>query len=225
MADPLPLTPDLLIHAYRQGVFPMARSRRGAIDWYSPDPRTILPLDAFHVPRSLGRRARSGRFLLTRDVAFEAVIRACSEPRPYEPQTWINPAIIRAYCGLHRMGLGHSVEAWRRRPVADSPGRAAEPVADEPPPAGLDDERFELVGGLYGVALGGVFFGESMFSRATDASKVCLVHLVEHLRSRGFVLLDVQTNSNHMARFGTIEVPREEFLVLLEEALEVGASW
>ncbi|MCX5661571.1 MAG: leucyl/phenylalanyl-tRNA--protein transferase [Planctomycetota bacterium] len=216
MAAPIPLTPELLIHAYRQGVFPMARSRHGAIDWYSPDPRAILPLDAFHASHSLGRRSRSGRYVVTRDVAFHAVISACSEPRPYQKQTWINPAIIRAYAGLHAMGVAHSVESWLPRDEARAAGQT---------PAGLDDDRFELVGGLYGVALGGAFFGESMFSKATDASKVCLVHLVEHLRERGFVLLDVQCNSPHMARFGTIDVPREEFLAKLEAALEVGAPW
>lgn len=218
MASSIPLTPDLLVHAYRQGVFPMARSRRGAIDWYSPDPRAILPLEGFHASHSLGRRSRSGRYLVTRDVAFEAVIRACSEPRKQQQQTWISPAIINAYVRLHEAGIAHSVESWRpREPRADG--------AAMPAPAGADDPRYELVGGLYGVALGGAFFGESMFSKATDASKVCLVHLVEHLRERGFALLDVQVNSPHMARFGTIDIPRAEFLEKLEAALELPAKW
>lgn len=197
------LTSELLIAAYQQGVFPMARSRHArVIDWYSPDPRAVLPLDRFHCPRTLRQRIARNEFELRHDTAFDEVVAACAEPRKGHPDTWINREIRRAYGELHAAGQAHSVEAWRE-------GR--------------------LVGGLYGVHLGGAFFGESMFHRAdlggTDASKVCLAHLVDHLRSRGFILLDVQTNSSHMARFGVIDIPRRCYLQLLEQALKVAAQW
>jgi leucyl/phenylalanyl-tRNA--protein transferase len=197
------ITPDLLIAAYCQGIFPMARSRESrTIDWYSPEMRAILPPDGLRVSRSLRQRVASGVFEIRCDTAFEEVVKGCAEPRRGERQTWINAEICRAYTELAEMGLAHSVEAWR-------------------------DGR--LVGGLYGVHLGGAFFGESMFHRAdlggTDASKVCLVHLVEHLRSRGFCLLDVQTSSEHMARLGVIEIPREAYLTLLADALDQPAAW
>lgn len=199
----LQLTPQLLVAAYCQGVFPMARSRHAAtIEWYSPDPRGILPLDRFHCPRTLRQRVRSGVFEVRHDTAFAEVIASCAQPRPDHVDTWINREIRQAYGELHELGFAHSVEAWR-------------------------DGR--LVGGLYGVALGGAFFGESMFHRpevgGTDASKVCLVKLVEHLRERGFTLLDTQMTSAHMARFGATEVSRRQYLKLLEKALEIEARW
>jgi len=199
MPDYPPFTPELVVAAYCQGLFPMAQSRRGRINWYSPDPRAILPLDQFHVPRSLAKVMRSGRFILTRDRAFAQVIEACSQPRPQQPQTWISPRIMAVYTALHQAGLAHSVEAWQLDDGAQQP---------------------TLVGGLYGVSLGAAFFGESMFSRRTDASKVCLVHLVEHLRARAFRLLDVQFHTDHLARFGVTEIPRAEYLRQLHEALE-----
>ena len=199
----LQLTPQLLIAAYCQGVFPMARSRHApTIEWFSPDPRAILPLERFHCPRTVRQRMRQGCFDIRRDTAFAEVIAACSEPRAQHIDTWINRQVRRAYTELHEHGHAHSVEAWR-------------------------DGR--LVGGLYGVALGGAFFGESMFHRpdlgGTDASKVCLAHLVEHLTVRGFVLLDIQTHSPHMARFGAIDIARREYLRRLERALKVEARW
>ena len=201
------LSPQLLVRAYSQGVFPMARGRSGLIDWYSPDPRAILPLEQFHTSHNLRKRVRRGDYDVTHDRAFEQVIRLCAVPRPDESGTWINDQIIDAYVRLHHAGLAHSVETWRP---------ATTQSADDGP---------TLVGGLYGVALGGAFFGESMFSRATDASKVCLVHLVEHLRKQGFMLLDVQYTSAHMAQFGVVEVARDRYLQLLDEALRCGASW
>ena len=197
------LTPELVVRAYCMGAFPMADGRRGRIGWYTADPRALLPLEegGFKVSRSLRRRVKSGCYRVTRDRAFERVIRACAEPRPGEVDTWINQDIIRVYSQLHDAGLAHSVEAWSGE--------------DEP----------ELVGGLYGVALGGVFFGESMFHRATDASKVCLVHLVEHLRAHGFELLDVQFENPHLKQFGVVEVPREAYMQRLERALGSGARW
>lgn len=197
------LTPELVVRAYCVGAFPMSDSRDGEIRWYSPDPRALLPLEEgrFKVSRSLRRRVNSGCYRVTMDRAFERVIRACAEPRPSEAQTWINDAIIDVYYQLHAAGLAHSVEAW------------------------VDEDEPELVGGLYGVSLGGAFFGESMFHRATDASKVCLVKLVEHLRDNGFGLLDVQFVNPHLEQFGVYEISRDEYLGRLETALKSGARW
>lgn len=184
-----PLTPELIVAAYCRGIFPMA-DEAGEIGWYSPDPRAVFPLDAFHVPRSLAKTIRRRTFEVRVDTAFEAVMRGCAE----RDLTWISEDIVRSYTALHRLGLAHSVEAWRE-------GR--------------------LVGGLYGVSLGGAFMGESMFSRETDASKVCLVFLVERLRERGYVLLDSQMATEHLAKFGQIEIPRREYLRQLRAALKL----
>ena len=194
---------SLLLRAYAQGVFPMADPRTGRIEWYSPDPRAIFPLDGgFHVPKSLARVAKSGVFELRSDGAFEQVIRACAEPRPDRRETWLDARLIEPYVELHRAGFAHSVEAWRE-------GR--------------------LVGGLYGVHLGGAFFGESMFSRpelgGRDSSKLCLVKLVERLRAGSFRLLDTQFTTAHLARFGCVEIPRKEYLRRLSAALRIEAHW
>lgn len=190
-----PLSPDLLLYAYQQGIFPMADpDEDNAIYWYAPDPRGILPLDAFHVPKTLAKLVRQERFTVTRDQAFEAVIRACSE----REETWISEAIIATYTTLHQLGVAHSVECW---------------------------QEGTLVGGLYGVSLGGAFFGESMFNRMRDASKVALVHLVSHLNTRGFVLLDTQFVTPHLARFGAIEIPKATYETRLQHALMTPVSW
>ncbi len=201
--QPDKLTPDLVVRAYCVGAFPMADGRDGPIGWYSPDPRAVIPLDegGFKVPRSLRRRVRSGAYRVTMDRAFEQVIRACAEPRLSAADTWINDEVIDVYNQLHHAGLAHSVEAWS------------------------GDEGTELVGGLYGVALNGAYFGESMFHRATDASKVCLVVLVDHLRARGFELLDVQFVNPHLEQFGVLEITRDEYLSRLERALNSGVRW
>ena len=174
----------------------------GEIHWYSPDPRAILPLDGLHVPKSLRRRLQQEPFELRFDTAFEEVMRACAEPRPEREETWIDERLIEAYVGLHDQGCAHSVEAW------------------------LDGR---LVGGLYGVSLGGAFFGESMFSRpeigGSDASKICLVALVEALRAGGFELLDTQFWTPHLGRLGCVEIPRVEYLRALGSALEHSARW
>ncbi len=190
------LTPDLLLAAYAQGVFPMAHE--DGIYWYDPDPRTILPLDGFYLPRRLARTVRSGRFEVQVDTAFRTVMEACAEPATGRESTWISPELVDVYTRLHDMGYAHSVEAWQ---------------------AG------ELVGGLYGVAIRGLFAGESMFSRATDASKVALVHLVERLRQRSFQLLDVQFTTHHLARFGAIEISRTEYKLRLKHALQVACRF
>jgi leucyl/phenylalanyl-tRNA--protein transferase len=200
--DPERPNAKLLLRAYARGIFPMADPRTGTIDYYSPDPRAVIPLDGFHLPRSLARVAKSGLFELRSDTAFEAVIRACAEPRPDRPETWLDERLVRAYVELHARGFAHSVEAWRA-------GR--------------------LVGGLYGVHLGAAFFGESMFSRpeagGRDSSKLCLAALVGWLREGGFHLLDTQFRTPHLARFGCIELPRALYLERLEEALERRGRW
>ena len=183
------IDPGLLLRAYREGLFPMALED-GDIGWFSPDPRGIVPLDMFHVPARLARVIRSGRFEVRVDTAMTDVIRACAEGR--EEGTWISEQIVRSYLVLFALGYAHSVEVWRE-------GR--------------------LVGGLYGVHQGGAFFGESMFHRETDASKVALAALVDRLRARGFTLLDTQWVTPHLKRFGAIEIPRAEYLERLADAL------
>ena len=181
------LTPELLVRAYEQGFFPMGEED-GSIAWYWPDPRTIIPLDRFHVSRRLAQTVRQGRFEIVIDRDFDGVMRGCAD----REETWITEPIVAAYTALHRQGVAHSIEAYK-------------------------DGR--LVGGIYGVSLGGAFMGESMFSRVTDASKVCLVHLVERLRERGYTLFDVQFTTEHLKRFGAVEIPRKEYLTHLRIAL------
>jgi leucyl/phenylalanyl-tRNA---protein transferase len=190
---------DLLLAAYASGWFPMANDE-GLVSWYSPDPRGIIPLDAFHVPSRLQRLVRKGAFRIEVDVAFDEVIQACAEAErdPDDLGTWISGEIIESYCALHDLGYAHSVEAW---------------------------QGDRLVGGLYGVALGGAFFGESMFHRVTDASKVALVALVHRLNASGFTLLDIQWVTEHLEQFGAIEIPRVDYLRMLEASLEDEATF
>ena len=193
------LTPEILLRAYAEGLFPMAE-RRGdpTLYWVSPDKRGVLPLKNFHVPRRLARTVRSGLYAVTSDQAFADVMRACAAPAPGREESWINDEILRLYGALHASGHAHSVECWRDG---------------------------ELAGGLYGVALGAAFFGESMFSRRTDASKIALVHLVQMLRRGGYVLLDTQFITSHLSRFGAIEIARARYLQLLQDALRRQGSW
>lgn len=170
----------------------------GAIYWYDPDPRAILPLDTFHVPRSLARKIRRGGFEVRVDTAFRAVMTACAEPTPNRETTWINQEIIDSYCELHRLTFAHSVEIWIEN---------------------------QLAGGLYGVTVRGLFAGESMFSRVPDSSKIALVYLVERLRRSGFQLLDVQFMTEHLRRFGAIEIPRQAYKARLARALTVDARF
>jgi len=190
----IPLTPDVLLAAYRRGLFPMADPKTRAVDWYAPDPRAILPLDGFRVSRSLRRACRSGGFEVWSDRDFEGTIDGCAARR----ETWISPQIRAAYAALHRLGHAHSVEAWRDG---------------------------ALVGGLYGVHAGGAFMGESMFHRATDASKVALVALVAAMRRRGFALLDIQFMTRHLYSFGAMEITRAEYLRRLAAALRLSPAW
>lgn len=188
------LTPDMLLQAYQAGIFPMGDDKTNAIGWFAPDPRGILPLDAFHVPDTLAKLVRQDPFEVVSDRDFEAVIHSCAD----RERTWITPPVIEAYTELHEMGYAHSVECW---------------------------QEGELAGGLYGVALGGAFFGESMFYRVSNASKVALVHLVRQLRAGGYTLLDVQYSNPHLEQFGVIEIPRDEYERRLRRALQVEATW
>jgi leucyl/phenylalanyl-tRNA--protein transferase len=183
------IPPELLLQGYRLGVFPMAMED-GAIEWFSPDPRAILPLENFHVPHALRRLLRKRVFETTMDNRFPEVIGACAVRK----DTWISEEIIESYTRLHELGHAHSVEAWIKG---------------------------KLAGGLYGVAIGGAFFGESMFHRVTDSSKVALVALVKHLRARKFALLDTQWLTPHLEQFGAIEISRNHYLRLLRRAVEL----
>ena len=186
------LDPEMLLRAYSLGVFPMADSAQASdVFWVEPRQRGVLPLGDFHLPASLAKVLRSDRFGITADRDFAGVIAGCAEATAARPETWINPAILTAYRALFARGNAHSIECWQ-------------------------DGR--LVGGLYGVKLGAAFFGESMFTRATDASKCALAALVARLRVGGFRLLDTQFLTDHLARFGTVEVPREAYRGLLAAA-------
>lgn len=189
----------LLLSAYSSGWFPMAVDD-GEIRWYSPDPRGVIPLETFHVPSRLARVIRSHKFTVHIDREFEAVMRACAETdrQDNDPGTWISGEILESYIELHKLGMAHSVEAW---------------------------QQDRLVGGLYGVALGGAFFGESMFHHVTDASKVALAALVDRLSARGFRLLDIQWVTPHLEQFGAVEISRRKYLKQLAEALSVSVEF
>jgi leucyl/phenylalanyl-tRNA---protein transferase len=185
--------PDQLLACYARGVFPMADGRDDPrLFLVDPDDRGIIPLDTFHVPKRLQRTVRSDLYKITVDTAFRDVLEACAAPNPDRPETWINQPILELYDALHRRGVAHSIECW------------------------LDGA---LVGGLYGVRIGGAFFGESMFSRARDASKVALVHLVAHLTAGGFTLLDSQFVTAHLQQFGIQEIPRAAYKAALDIAI------
>jgi len=189
------LDPDFLLRAYASGIFPMG-DEDGTVSWYAPDPRAVLEHDDLRVSRSLRAAIRSGRFTIRVSTAFEDVMRACAAPRQGEEQarTWITEEFVRIYGVLHDHGFAHSVEAWREG---------------------------QLVGGLYGVCIGAAFMGESMFSRETDASKVCLAALVERLRERGFLLHDTQFLTPHLERLGARLIPRHEYERRLVHAITV----
>lgn len=199
-APPSKITPQLVLRAYAAGMFPMAESADDPdLYWVDPEERGIFPLDGLNISRSLAKRIRSDCYVVTADSDFDAVIAACAASGKGRHDTWINAKIRKLYGQLHAMGFVHTIEAR--------------------------DENGALVGGLYGVALGGAFFGESMFHRATDASKVALAHLVARLRHGGFTLLDTQFVTPHLASLGAIEIPRETYHELLDEALGVTAQF
>jgi len=191
------ITPQVLLKAYACGIFPMAEAADDpGIFWVEPELRGILPLDSFHIPKSLKKAIRQTEFTVSIDTDFRATLDACAEVADNRKTTWINERIRQLYCDLHEMGHAHSFEVR---------------------------DNGKLVGGLYGVRLGRAFFGESMFSRRTNASKIALVHLVYHMKKSGFVLLDTQFTTDHLKRFGVIEVPKDEYHLLLEDALHAEA--
>ncbi|MDH7800608.1 leucyl/phenylalanyl-tRNA--protein transferase [Rhizobium sp. AN70] len=187
------ITVDILLRAYSAGLFPMADSADDPeLFWVEPEIRGIIPLNDFHISKSLTKAMRRKPFDIRFNTAFEAVMAGCAAAAPDRPSTWINSTIRKLYTELHQIGHAHSVEAWDGK---------------------------ELVGGLYGVSLGAAFFGESMFSRRTNASKICLVHLVERLRASGFVLLDTQFTTEHLKTFGAIDVPKQQYAKMLDQAV------
>ena len=192
------LSIDRLLDAYRHGIFPWPYAEGEPVPWVSPDPRAVLPLDGLVVSRRLRRRIRNQQFSATANRAFADVIKGCAVEPNRRGQTWLFPEMISAYTRLHRASHAHSVESWQ---------------------AG------ELVGGVYGVAVGGAFCAESMFYRVRDASKVALYYLVEHLRQRGFVLLDIQQWTPHTGRLGAVDIPREEFLQELAAAVRLPVTF
>jgi leucyl/phenylalanyl-tRNA--protein transferase len=187
------IEPELLLEGYKLGIFPMAMEN-GAIEWFSPEPRGILPLRSFHLPHALERTLRKKIFEIRVDTHFSEVMEACAKRR----DTWINREILDSYVRLHELGYAHSVEAWLEG---------------------------KLAGGLYGVSLGGAFFGESMFHKVTDASKVALCALVERLRAKKFLVLDTQWLTPHLLQFGGIEIPRTQYLHLLNRALQLSRQF
>jgi leucyl/phenylalanyl-tRNA--protein transferase len=189
------VTPDTLLRAYAAGIFPMAESAQATeLHWFDPPVRALIPLDTLHVPKRLRRTIRKKPYEVRLNTAFDGVMRACAAPAPDRSTTWINAEILRLYNALHRRGHAHSVETW---------------------------QDGKLVGGLYGVSLGGSFFGESMFSHKTDASKIALVYLVALLRASGFTLLDTQFQTTHLAQFGTHEITRANYHHLLKESIKL----
>ena len=194
-----PISLEDLLKAYALGYFPMADARDDPrLFWVAPEWRGVLPLDSVHIPRRLKRTIRQDVYQVRVDTAFRAVMENCAAERENRRETWINTPILELYTGLHEMGFAHSVECW-------------------------DGER--LVGGLYGVALGGAFFGESMFTLATDASKVALIHLVGRLKAGGFALLDTQFHTDHLGQFGVVEIAKDDYLEQLEEAVYASADF
>lgn len=188
------LNPVWILEAYRQGIFPWPLSLEGVdlLAWFSPDPRAMFELDQFHISRRLGRRLRNGGYAVTSNQAFDQVIAACAAPREDDSGTWITPQLKTAYQQLHELGYAHSVEVWHGD---------------------------QLVGGLYGVGIGGLFSGESMYSRHRDASKIALCHLVRHLFQQGFRLFDIQQTSLHCSMMGAIEISRADYMQRLRRAL------
>ncbi|MBC7772927.1 MAG: leucyl/phenylalanyl-tRNA--protein transferase [Pyrinomonadaceae bacterium] len=260
-----------LLQAYRAGIFPMADPDTGVIDWYSPDPRSLMPISiypdhqgrCFHVSRSLARRLRSGHLVLTTDAAFTSVIRSCAEPREERPDSWIDERIIHAFTLLHHAGHAHSIEAWLPAGplsvAAAAPSRPAQAYgrrrsdmhrrwtrsqhdSRSVTPVLSHDGLHVLVGGIYGVSIGSAFFAESMFCRpelghrpgadgqagnspGTDASKVCLFHLVSHLHARGYTVMDVQLRNSHTDQFGVYTVTRDTYLEMLAASCDRPTSW
>jgi len=195
---PAGLPPELLVSAYAQGYFPMAEPDSDDIYWFDPDPRTVLPFEGLHVSRSLARTLRRGTFVVTFDQCFRAVMQACAEPAPGREETWISEDFVEAYSELFALGFAHSAEVW---------------------------QQDRLVGGVYGVSIGGFFAGESMFSRVSNGSKIALVSLMRHLQGRGYVLFDVQFMTEHLRRLGAVEIARADYKQRLARAIHLPVTF
>lgn len=202
MDDATEITPDMLLAAYENGYFPMAMAADDPeLYWFSPDERGVLPLDRFNIPRGLARAMKKHPYTITVDRAFESVMRGCAAVTKGRQETWINETIIALYTELHARGHAHSIEVWASDPLSEN-----------------------LIGGLYGVSIGGAFFGESMFSRAPDASKMALVTLVEILNAAGYALLDTQYVNEHLKQFGVEAIPKADYVMKLENALKASPN-
>lgn len=219
------ITPDLVLRAYTIGYFPMAE-HRGDNDlfWVCPDTRGVIPLDQVHIPRKLRSALRDDVYTVTCNNDFRGVMMGCAEAKPKRHDTWISPRIMELFCELHNMGFAHSIEVWKTGNGEQGTGNGKNsgllsvPCPPSPVPR-------QLVGGLYGVALGGAFFGESMFSRETDTSKIALMHLIARLRHSKFTLLDTQFITKHLQQFGAIEISKDDYIEKLESALQVPAQF
>ena len=211
------LAPDWLLDAYAHAIFPWPMWEDEPIAWWSPDPRAIIELDGLHISRRLERTIRSGKFRVTRDTDFAGVIQGCATSGDRTNNTWLTPAMIAAYCRMHALGHAHSIEVWQSPPLPSGEGRGEGPLSSVSP---RQPEPMRLVGGTYGLAIGGLFAAESMFHFERDASKVALAHLVTHLRTRGYQLLDVQQWTPHTGRMGATEISREEYLRRLATTIQ-----
>jgi leucyl/phenylalanyl-tRNA---protein transferase len=218
------LSPEWLLEAYSHGIFPWPMWADEPIAWWSPDPRAIIELDALHVSRRLQRTLRSGKFRVTCNQAFESVIRSCATAGDRRDNTWLTPAMIEAYCRMHTLGHAHSIEVWLPLPLGEGRGEGALPAIAHPD-LRLKGEEMRLVGGTYGIAIGGLFAAESMFHTSCDASKVAVVNLVGHLRARGYEMLDIQQWTPHTGRLGAITIPRAEYLRRLATATRKRVSF
>jgi leucyl/phenylalanyl-tRNA--protein transferase len=218
------LSPEWLLDAYSHGIFPWPMWEEEPIAWWSPDPRAVIELDGLHVSRRLRRTLQAGKFLVTCDRNFEAVIRGCATADDREDGTWLTPPMIAAYCRLHKLGHAHSIEVWLPLPPGEGRGEGAPSKTPHPSPL-PEGEGIILAGGTYGVAIGGLFAAESMFHHVRDASKVALAHLVSHLRARGYQLLDIQQLTPHTASLGAVELSRTEYLRRLVEAVDMPVTF
>lgn len=219
------LAPEWLLDAYRHAIFPWPMRADEPIAWWSPDPRAIIELDGLYVSRRLQRTLRSGRFHVTFERNFAGVIQGCATAGNRLNNTWLTPAMIEAYRRMHELGHAHSVEVWSDLPLPMGEGQGEGALNELSPPTPAHENALTLVGGTYGIAIGGLFAAESMFHRARDASKIAVVHLVNHLRSRGFVLLDIQQWTPHTGALGATEISRDEYLRRLTDAVDLPARW
>jgi leucyl/phenylalanyl-tRNA--protein transferase len=220
------LSPDWLLDAYSHGIFPWPMWDNEPMVWWSPDPRAIIELDALRISRRLARTIRSGKFTVTCDRDFAGVIRGCGTANGRSRNTWLTPAMIEAYCRMHALGHAHSIEVWARLPLPPGEGRGEGVLPEGPHPNPLPKgEGIQLVGGTYGIAIGGLFAAESMFYLSRDASKVALAHLVAHLNARGYRLFDIQQWTSHTGSLGAVEISRDKYLRRLGQVIHLPVTF